>query len=88
MTKTNLSERLAAAALHSKAQIATAPAPEVFPAVWPPKKVKAVKPPRVQFLVRLTADARLRVHEAAQALGISEQELIERYAMTLPATLN
>lgn len=73
-------------------------APAAQPATWPPKKTKERKPravaasadskpsvPRIQFLVRLTPEARRRVKDAAWKERISEQELIERYALTLPA---
>jgi hypothetical protein len=81
-TTMNLSDRLAAAAQHSKAQIAAAPI-QAPVAVWPPVKPRAVKPPKVQFLVRLTVEARAAIHAEAMKQGITETDLIERYALSL-----
>ena len=81
----NLSDRLAAAAQHSKAQIAAEPI-QAATAVWPPGKPRAVKPPRVQFLVRLTAEARAAIRCEAEKQGITETDLVERYALGLTKT--
>lgn len=81
MTKMNLSERLAAAAQHSKQQLAAAPVQA--PETWPARKVKPPKPARVQFLVRLTEPAREAIREAAWRSKLTEQEFIERFALSL-----
>lgn len=48
----------------------------------PPAPAKAIK--LEQCNVRLTPPARKRIRAAALACHVSEQELIERWAMTLP----
>ncbi len=75
--KLHLSNLLTAAAEHSRVQNAAAlTAP-------PAKKAKLVPVERVQFLVRLTPEARARIKHAAWLSKLSEQEFIERYALTL-----
>ena len=82
MSKNNLSDRLVLAGQHMKVQLAAEPI--VPPAqVWPPVKQRTVAPPKVQFLVRLTVEARAAIHEEAQKLGITETQLVERYALGL-----
>jgi len=89
MTRLSLSERLAAAAEHSKQQLASAPAkrPEIaMPRQvepQPPRMVKQPNPVRVQFLVRLTEPARQAIRDAAWRERVSEQEFIERFALGL-----
>lgn len=80
--KLSLSDRLVLAGQHSKVQLAAEPvvAP---PPVWPPEKPRAVAPPKVQFLVRLTVEARASIRAEAEKLGITETLLIERHALGL-----
>jgi len=77
---------------------APAPAEAPKPASWPPadqpKPVaastpaavpeKPAKPTLKQFNVRLTLDANARLNAAAHRAGMSAQEFLERFAMTLP----
>ena len=89
MTRLSLSERLAAAAEHSKQQLAAIPArpSEIEPARQTEhqvvRRVKPPKQPRIQFLVRLTEPAREAIREAAWREKLSEQEFIERFALGL-----
>lgn len=39
---------------------------------------------RIQVLVRLTPSARARLRNASHVYRLSEQELVERFALTLP----
>jgi hypothetical protein len=39
---------------------------------------------RIQVIVRLTPAARVRLRNASQVYRLSEQELVERFALTLP----
>lgn len=77
---------------------APAPAEAPKPASWPPadqpKPVaasqpaaapeKPAKPVLKQFNVRLTISANARLNAAAHRAGMSAQEFLERFAMTLP----
>ena len=81
MSKSIFNPNLAAARL--KTQELAEPAVAQAGPVWPPVKSRTVAPPKVQFLVRLTVEARAAIHDEAQKLGITETQLIERYALNL-----
>jgi hypothetical protein len=80
MTKLAFNPALEAA--KARARELAAPAAEHL-AVWPPVKPRAVKPPRVQFLVRLTVEARAAIRAEADRQGLTETDLVERYALGL-----
>ena len=70
------------AAAKAKAQEVAAPAAPA-PAAVPTKATKAA-PILKQLNVRLTPEAHARVKAAAHAARMSDQELLERWAMSLP----
>ena len=77
-------------AAKATAQAIAAPA-AAQPAEWRPKKprgrptrdISDSTPQRIQVLVRRTPAARKRLKHAAWAARISEQELVERFALSL-----
>ena len=88
--KETLAEKAAAAA--QPAPAASEPEPALLmPSAWPDPDAVVVPPepevpgPLKQCNVRLTPLARERIRSTAAACQVTEQELIERWARTLPA---
>jgi hypothetical protein len=69
-------------AARAKARELAAPAIEALPDSKERKAPKASS--RIQVIVRLTPAARVRLRNASQVYRLSEQELVERFALTLP----
>ena len=84
-TTPNLTASLDAVRAAAKAHSQQLAAPAAQPA--PAAPVPAAKPAKnlVQCNVRLTPEARNRIRAVAHSCHVSEQELIKRWAMTLPA---
>jgi hypothetical protein len=83
--KLNLSAGLALAVEQSKQQVAAVPTAEERTDSNALKERKAPKASsRIQVIVRLTPTARARLRNASQVYRLSEQELVERFVLTLP----
>ena len=78
--KTAFNPSLAAA--RAKAQELSAAA--AAPVVSPTKTRTPPKIERIQVIVRLTPSARDRLRNASAVYRLTEQELVERFALTLP----
>jgi hypothetical protein len=83
--KLNLSAGLALAVEQSKQQVgAVSPAEESTDSAALKERELPKARSRIQVIVRLTPAARARLRNASQLYRRSEQELVERFAMTLP----
>jgi len=86
-TSPSLTSSLDAVRAAAKAHATQLAAPAAQPAPAAPVPVAKAPPKLQQFNVRLTPAAKARLQAAAKSCQLSDQEFLERWAMTLPEVI-